>query len=137
MLTNPQPGAMARMTAEEAERILDTVDWDNGRSGEFTRLRWDERQAMIVIVAAYMTGELDADDAAAVLRCDVTDLPPLPGAGSREPGESDDDIQAAWDVEVTRRIQEIDDGTAETFDGEAVMAEMRAWLAAQRAAQQR
>jgi len=60
------------------------VDWDNGRSGEFTRLRWDERQAMIVIVAAYMTGELDADDAAAVLRCDVTDLPPLPGAGSRE-----------------------------------------------------
>ena len=34
-------------------------------------------------------------------------------------------IDAAWDVEIARRIKEIDDGTAELIDGEEFLAKLR------------
>lgn len=38
------------------------------------------------------------------------------------------DIDAAWDEEADRRWQEIQNGTAETVDGEAVLRELRSGI---------
>ncbi len=52
-----------------------------------------------------------------------------------EPDEADvttDEWRAAWSAEIDRRVQEVDDGTAELLDGDEVLADARAWLDAQR-----
>ena len=43
---------------------------------------------------------------------------------------SADDIEAAWDAEVDRRLQEVLDGTAELVSGEESMRKLDALLAA-------
>jgi hypothetical protein len=43
-----------------------------------------------------------------------------------------DEWQAAWSVEIDRRVREVDDGTAELLDGDEVLADARAWLDTQR-----
>ncbi len=40
-------------------------------------------------------------------------------------GEDQKEIDAAWDEEAERRIQEIREGKVETIDGESVMKELR------------
>jgi hypothetical protein len=45
---------------------------------------------------------------------------------------AEDEWQAAWSVEIDRRIREVDDGTAELIDGDEVLADARAWLDTQR-----
>lgn len=53
-----------------------------------------------------------------------------------EPDDEDevskDEWEAAWSAEIDRRVREVDDGSAELIDGDEVLAEARAWLAAQR-----
>ena len=43
---------------------------------------------------------------------------------------SADDIEAAWDAEVDRRLQEVLDGTAELVSGEESMRKLNALLTA-------
>jgi hypothetical protein len=43
-----------------------------------------------------------------------------------------DEWQAAWSVEIDRRVHEVDDGTAELLDGDEVLDDARAWLDTQR-----
>jgi hypothetical protein len=43
-----------------------------------------------------------------------------------------DEWKAAWSAEIDRRVREIDDGTAQLLDGDAVLADARTWLDAQR-----
>jgi hypothetical protein len=43
-----------------------------------------------------------------------------------------DEWEAAWSVEIDRRVREIDDGSAELLDGDEVLAEARTWLDTQR-----
>lgn len=38
---------------------------------------------------------------------------------------ADPDVQAAWDEEIARRIQEIDSGAAQLLDGKTVIEEIR------------
>lgn len=53
-----------------------------------------------------------------------------------EPDDEDEvtgvEWEAAWSVEIERRVREVDDGSAELLDGDEVLAEARAWLDAQR-----
>lgn len=44
--------------------------------------------------------------------------------------DSADDIEAAWDAEVDRRLQEVLDGTAELVSGEESMRKLDALLTA-------
>ena len=46
--------------------------------------------------------------------------------------DDDDDVSPEWKDELDRRIQEIDDGTAEMIPHAEVMAKVRASLAANR-----
>jgi hypothetical protein len=46
-------------------------------------------------------------------------------------GESEAEIQAAWDGEIKRRLDEIDSGAVELIPGEQVRAEMIASLSPQ------
>jgi putative addiction module component (TIGR02574 family) len=39
--------------------------------------------------------------------------------------EVDPEVEAAWDVEIQRRLAEIDDGTAKLIPAEEVFAEVR------------
>jgi putative addiction module component (TIGR02574 family) len=50
------------------------------------------------------------------------------------PGDasSQDEIDASWDEEIKRRIEEIDSGTVELIPAEQVLAELRAKIAGAR-----
>ena len=39
--------------------------------------------------------------------------------------EEDAEVEAAWDVEIKRRVAEVDDGTARLIPAEEVFAEVR------------
>ena len=43
--------------------------------------------------------------------------------------DTDDPAEAhrAWEVELERRLREVQDGTAELVDGEELLRELRAW----------
>lgn len=43
-------------------------------------------------------------------------------------GAKDEDVAKAWDIEICRRINEIQSGRAQLFDAEAVLARARARL---------
>jgi len=65
---------------------------------------------------------------------DARQLPPRRGglAGGVSPDEGDEpEIEAAWDGEIKRRIEEIDSGAVEMVPGELVRAEMVAALSSQ------
>jgi putative addiction module component (TIGR02574 family) len=41
---------------------------------------------------------------------------------------SNDEVEAAWDAEIAKRIQQIDNGQVQTVPWETVMSELRAKL---------
>lgn len=43
-------------------------------------------------------------------------------------GTKDEDVAKAWDIEICRRIDEIQSGRAQLFDAEAVLTRVRARL---------
>jgi len=49
---------------------------------------------------------------------------------SLDEGEDDDpaEVERLWAIEIERRVDELDRGLVETFDGEEVMAQARARL---------
>jgi putative addiction module component (TIGR02574 family) len=47
-------------------------------------------------------------------------------ASLHEAYEPPEQVEAAWREEIARRLQEIEAGTAELFDGETVLRELRA-----------
>jgi putative addiction module component (TIGR02574 family) len=55
----------------------------------------------------------------------------------KEKNESETEIEAAWDVEIKRRLDEIDSGAVEMIPGEQVRAEMIACLSPQSKLKQR
>lgn len=47
-------------------------------------------------------------------------------------GEADEDVEAAWNEEIAKRLKEIDDGTAKMVPWEEVRRKMRGILDAKR-----
>ena len=48
----------------------------------------------------------------------------FPTARDEDDHESQEEVDAAWDAEIKRRLQEIDEGTVEMIPHEQVMAEL-------------
>lgn len=58
------------MRLEDAEAIMDRCDFSS--EDKFSA---EERQAVVLIMAAYMMGKIDRERAAKAMRCDINSLP--------------------------------------------------------------
>jgi hypothetical protein len=65
---------------------------------------------------------------ARVLAEELQELHRVDGGPDDEGEVTGDEWEAAWSAEIDRRVREVDDGSAELLDGDAVLAEARAWL---------
>jgi hypothetical protein len=79
------------------------------------------------MAADAMNGRSD-QERARVLAEELQELHRVDGGPDDEGEVTGDEWEAAWSAEIDRRVREVDDGSAELLDGDAVLAEARARL---------